>query len=149
MSERVKSATWQKARDEAFEEAQDEILDSFIKCPRCSKWVCKDGCWNVKRGLCKDCAPDLGVEMSAAQASRSVEEIWAHAAMSEEDKKLSKENWRETIVASCPKCGHSLEVNARFCPECGESLKKKEVCPKCNAKIQPNAKFCAECGEKV
>ena len=40
----------------------------------------------MKKGLCKHCAPDLGVEMSAAQSSRSVEEIWRHAAMSAEDK---------------------------------------------------------------
>ena len=38
--------------------------------------------------------------MSAAQASRSVEEVWAHAAMAEEDKKLAQGNWRETIRAS-------------------------------------------------
>lgn len=56
------------------------------------QWVCRKGCWNDKKGLCKGCAPDLGVEMAAAQAQRSVEEIHAHARMAEEDKKLSEEN---------------------------------------------------------
>ncbi len=99
---------WEKAHDEAFKEAVAELKPDFIQCPRCSAWVCRRSCWNTKRGLCKECAPDLGVEMSAAQASRSVEEIWAHAAMAEEDKQLAKEDWRETIVATCPNCERPL-----------------------------------------
>lgn len=43
--------------------------------------------------------------MSAAQSSRSVEEVWAHAQMAEEDKNLSVENSKETIRATCPECG--------------------------------------------
>lgn len=119
MGERVHSAAWERAHDAAFLEAAQELRGEFIQCPRCSSWVCKAGCWNNKRGLCKECAPDLGVEMSAAQASRSVEEVWAHAAMAEEDKKLGEENWRETIRATCPKCGVALAANVKFCPECG------------------------------
>jgi membrane protease subunit (stomatin/prohibitin family) len=149
VGERVRSHTWEKAHDEAFEEAIQEIKPDFIQCPRCQSWVCRKGCWNNKRGLCKECAPDLGVEMSAAQASRSVEEVWAHAAMAEEDKKLAEENWRETIRASCPKCEAPLATNAKFCPECGTQLKAKEACASCGARLTPKAKFCPECGEKV
>ncbi|MDD2498178.1 MAG: zinc ribbon domain-containing protein, partial [Desulfitobacteriaceae bacterium] len=115
----------------------------------CSSWVCRSSCWNTKKGLCKECAPDLGVEMSAAQASRSVEEVWAHAGMPDEDKKLSKENWKETIKATCPKCEKPLASNAKFCPECGASLINKEFCPECGAKLNPGAKFCQECGQKI
>ena len=149
MGERVRSAGWQKAHDEAFGEAVEEIKPQFAQCPRCSAWVCRTACWNTKRGICKNCAPDLGVEMSAAQASRSVEEVWAHAAMAEEDKKLGKEHWRETIRATCPNCEKPLAKNAKFCPECGTSLKAKTECSGCGAKLDPGAKFCAECGEKV
>lgn len=149
VSERVRSAAWEKAHDTAFREAWEEIKPQFIQCPRCSAWVCRKSCWNTKRGLCKGCAPDLGVEMSAAQASRSVEEIWAHAAMAEEDKKLAKENWRETVRASCPKCEAPLAQNAKFCPECGEKLKGATHCIECGAKLLPGAKFCAECGTKT
>lgn len=95
------------------------------------------------------CAPDLGVEMAAAQASQSVQEIWAHAAMSEEDKKLSTEYWREGITATCPNCEKPLASNAKFCPEYGYSLKPKDKCPNCGAKLLPDAKFCAECGQKL
>jgi membrane protease subunit (stomatin/prohibitin family) len=148
-TEQVRSAGWEKAHDEAFVEAVSEVKPFFIQCPRCNEWVCRQKCWNTKKGLCKSCAPDLGVEMAAAQASKSVEEVWAHAAMAEEDKKLGTEYWREGITATCPKCEAPLAANAKFCPECGTNLKQKELCPKCGAKLLPNAKFCGECGEKV
>jgi hypothetical protein len=149
ISEQVRSAGWRQARDAAFENAMRQIKPSFVQCPRCSTWVCRKSCWNEKRGLCKNCAPDLGVEMSAAQASRSVEEVWAHAAMAEEDKKLAEGNWNETIRATCPKCETPLATNAKFCPNCGEALKKDTHCTQCGAKLQPGAKFCADCGAKV
>lgn len=149
LGERVRSAAWEKAHDEAFTHAINELRPAFIQCPRCSSWVCRKSCWNQKRGLCKNCAPDLGVEMSAAQASRSVEEVWAHAAMAEEDKKLETKQWRETIRASCPQCEAPLANNAKFCPECGAKLKDKSLCEACGAQLTPNAKFCPECGEKV
>jgi ribosomal protein L40E len=149
ISERVRSAGWEKAHDDAFVEAIGELKPSFVQCPRCQTWVCRKSCWNNKRGLCKNCAPDLGVEMSAAQASKSVEEVWAHAAMSEEDKKLAKGNWRKTIRAACPNCEAPLATNAKFCPECGTKLQEENVCAQCGAKLQPKAKFCAECGAKT
>ncbi len=149
VTENVKSATWERAHEKAFEQAAKELSPKFIQCPRCMNWVCRESCWNQEKGICKSCAPDLGVEMAAAQASKSVEEIHAHAAMAEEDKKLSKEYWREGIKGSCPKCEKPLAKNSKFCPNCGYSLKLKNECPKCSAKIQENAKFCAECGESI
>lgn len=86
--------------------------------------------------------------MSAAQSSRSVEEVWAHAAMAEEDKHLDKAEWRETIRASCPECGAPLASNAKFCPECGAKLKEKRFCTECGTAMPPNARFCPECGAK-
>jgi membrane protease subunit (stomatin/prohibitin family) len=146
---RVHSAAWEKGHDDAFDAAIKEVRPEFAQCPRCSTWVCRKACWNTKRGLCKSCAPDLGVEMSAAQASRSVEEVWAHAAMAEEDKKLGKESWRQTIRASCPECEAPLAGNAKFCPECGAKLKTTAFCTGCGSKVTPGAKFCPECGEKL
>jgi predicted amidophosphoribosyltransferase len=69
--------------------------------------------------------------------------------MAEEDKKLGKENWRETIRATCPECEQPLATNAKFCPNCGAKLKTVQHCTECGAKLQPGAKFCAECGRKV
>ncbi len=149
IGERVRSASWERAHDEAFVEAMEKLKPDFAQCPRCSSWVCRKSCWNTRRGLCKQCAPDLGVEMSAAQASRSVEEVWAHARMSQEDKKLSQENWAETIRAACPECEAPLAENAKFCPECGAKLKKAGKCKECGAKLPDRAKFCSECGTKI
>ncbi len=149
LTNRVHSAAWEKAHDNAFLEAVKEVEGDFIQCPRCQAWVCKERCWNNSKGLCKGCAPDLGVEMSAAQASRSVEEVWAHAHMAEEDKKLSEENWKDTIRASCPSCGASLEKNSKFCPDCGEKLNASKHCPECGEKLKPTAKFCISCGTKI
>jgi len=84
--------------------------------------------------------------MAAAQADKSVEEVWAHAKMSEEDNHLTELDWREGIVASCPACGAPQETNATFCPQCGKDLKAGQHCTQCGAKLQPEAKFYAESG---
>jgi len=150
LGERARSAGWEKAHDEAFTKAMEELKPDFIQCPRCNSWVCRKGCWNNAKGLCKNCSPDLGVEMAAAQSSRTVEEIWAHSKMAEEDREMLKEeSWREGVRATCPKCNAPLEGNVKFCPECGAKIKSQAKCSKCGAKLNPGAKFCADCGAKA
>jgi len=150
LGERVRSSGWEKAHDEAFERAMQEVLPEFVQCPRCSNWVCRKRCWNAKRGLCKDCAPDMGVEMAAAQASRTVEEVWAHSKMAEEDREMLEEkSWREGVRATCPNCNEPLAKNAKFCPSCGTKIMAAAFCAECNAKLDPGVKFCAECGAKT
>ena len=149
VSERVRSAGWKKAHDNAFVNAIEELRPDFIQCPRCSTWVCRKSCWNTKKGLCKNCAPDLGVEMAAAQASKSVEEVWAHAEMAEEDKHLTEKDWREGVRASCPQCEAPLANNVKFCPECGAKIQQAAFCTQCGGKMASGAKFCPECGAKA
>ena len=150
LSERARSATWEKAHDDAFEKAMEELKPDFVQCPRCSGWVCKKSCWNNQKGLCKNCAPDLGVEMAAAQSSRTVEEIWAHSQVAEEDRSMLKEeNWRAGVRATCPQCNAPLEKATKFCPECGAKIDPKKHCTECGAELAPNAKFCADCGHKA
>ncbi|MCL4823823.1 MAG: hypothetical protein KJZ57_06345, partial [Anaerolineales bacterium] len=91
LGERARSAGWQQAWDKALVEAVQQIKPNFVQCPRCSAWVCRKSCWNQSRGLCKNCAPDMGVEMAAAQASRTTEEIWAHSKVAEEDREMLKD----------------------------------------------------------
>jgi membrane protease subunit (stomatin/prohibitin family) len=116
---RARSAGWQKAHDDALAEAVEETRGSFIQCPRCNQWVCRKACWNTPSGLCKECAPDRRAQMSAAQASRSVEEAWAHPKGAEEARGPSEAREGEAMGAACPKCGTPRAVNAKFCPECG------------------------------
>ncbi|MCX6033765.1 MAG: zinc ribbon domain-containing protein [Chloroflexi bacterium] len=149
VGEQVRSASWQKARDDAFVKAVEELKPDFVQCPRCSSWVCRKSCWNTQRGLCKKCAPDMGVEMAAAQASRTVEEIWAHSKVAEGDREMLKdESWRAGVRATCPQCNAPLAENAKFCPECGAAIRAEKFCTKCGAKIKPDAKFCPDCGTK-
>jgi hypothetical protein len=75
--------------------------------------------------------------MAAAQASKSVEEVWAHAKMAEEDKHLADADWREGITASCPKCGAPQATNARFCAQCGADLKTAGHCTQCGPSWSP------------
>lgn len=149
VSEKVRSAGWQKAHDNAFISAIEELRPDFIQCPRCSSWVCRKSCWNAGKGLCKACAPDLGVEKAAAQASKSVEEVWAHAQMAEDDKHLAEKDWRQGVRATCPQCEAPLADNAKFCPECGAKIQQIIFCAQCGGKMKPEAKFCSECGAKA
>ncbi len=149
VGEQVRSASWQKARDDAFVNAVEELKPDFVQCPRCSSWVCRKSCWNTQRGLCKKCAPDMGVEMAAAQASRTVEEIWAHSKVAEGDREMLKdESWRAGVRATCPQCNAPLAENAKFCPECGAAILVEKICANCGAKVKPGTKFCPDCGTK-
>jgi membrane protease subunit (stomatin/prohibitin family) len=150
LGERARSATWEKAHDEAFEKAMQELKPDFVQCPRCSSWVCRKSCWNNTKGLCKECAPDLGVEMAAAQSNRTVEEIWAHSKMAEEDRAMLRdESWRQGIRATCPQCSAPLAEHVKFCPECGSKINAKKHCTNCGTSLKPEAKFCPECGNKA
>lgn len=150
LTQRVHTAAWERAHDAAFIEAVNEVRPHFVQCPRCSSYVCRDKCWNTKKGLCKSCAPDYGVEMSAAQASRTVEEIWAHSKMAEEDREMLQEkSWREGVRATCPECEAPLPANVKFCPECGAKIKTEKHCTECGTKLEPGVKFCPECGTKA
>ena len=60
VGERMRSATWEKAHDEAFMEAMRELKPDFIQCPRCSSWVCRKSCWNVKKDCVKNVLPIWG-----------------------------------------------------------------------------------------
>jgi hypothetical protein len=148
IGERVRSAGWQKARDDAFSAAIREIRPSFVQCPKCQRWVCRAKCWSVKRGLCKECSPDLAVEMSAAQSQKAVQEIWEGAQTAEEDK-VDPKAWKGVIKASCPQCGAALAGAVKFCPECGAKISTVQHCTECGAKLTPGAKFCPECGKKA
>ncbi len=150
MAGRVNSATWERAHDQAFVAAFDEIKPDFIQCPRCQSWVCRAKCWNPRKGLCKNCAPDLAVEASAAQASKTVQDIWAGAQTAEEDKPMTEAaTYKQVLQATCPQCEAPLPQNVKFCPECGAKISAESKCKKCGAKLMPNAKFCPECGQKV
>ena len=38
----IAHAAWKKGRDQAYQEAMAELIPSFIQCPRCNVWVCRE-----------------------------------------------------------------------------------------------------------
>jgi len=49
---------------------------------------------------------------------------------------------------SCPTCGASQALAARFCTACGGALIPIEACPTCGAPRSAADKFCAGCGQR-
>lgn len=98
VSGRVRSSGWQHAHDQTYDEAVAEIRGTFAQCPRCSQWVCRKACWSVRRGVCKDCAPDPDGAPAAAPAEQ------------------------RAGPGICTRCGQALPERARFCASCGESV---------------------------
>lgn len=141
----IQRAVGGKAHDEALRKAVEEVKGHFKQCSRCGKWVCPENCWNVKRGLCEDCAPDVEEEMAAAQAQATKDQIWQKAS---ETNYVKNVDMTAEAVASCPQCGAKTQAS-KFCPECGAKLRAKTDCPKCGAEVEEGAKFCPECGNRM
>lgn len=131
--------------DAALKKAVEEAKPHFTQCSRCGKWVCPEQCWNAKRGLCEECAPDLEEEMAAAQASAQKDQVWEKMAKVDHTADL---DMKGTAVARCPKCNAKTQ-GAKFCPECGVKLASKVTCAKCGTKADEGTKFCPECGQKL
>jgi len=149
VGDRVHSAAWERAHDQAFLKAVEEARPHFIRCPRCTQWVCKATCWNEARGLCKECAPDTEVEFAAAQVEAIIaqgrEAIAAGSYIGAQEKARLQ---GQALQASCPACGAALSGPAKFCPQCGAPLQQDRFCSQCGKKVPAGARFCPECGAK-
>jgi membrane protease subunit (stomatin/prohibitin family) len=133
------------AHDKAFRDAVEEAKPNFRKCPKCGHCVCVTSCWNSKRSLCCDCAPDIETELAAAQVQATVNQIRQKVQNQDMTKGL---DLTSEAIALCPDCGAKTH-GAKFCPECGRSLKPNYECGKCGTKIDAQTKFCPECGAGV
>lgn len=138
----VRSAGWQKARDDAFREAVKQAQEHFHRCPRCSNHHC-DKCWNEDEGTCISCVPRLDAELAhirrEAKLNKAREVAYEKAQVSDDDLK-------ERVV-SCPECSSPVG-RAKFCPECGASVSLNVQCGECSAEMPKSSKFCPECGAK-
>jgi hypothetical protein len=141
----IERAVQGPAHDKAFRAAIEEAKPNFRQCPKCTKWVCKASCWNEKRSLCYECAPDIETELAAAQAQTTVEQMREKIQQQDLTKDLDVTS---EAAALCPACGARTQ-GAKFCPECGKPLRPKNECTKCGTKFEAGTKFCPECGTQV
>jgi membrane protease subunit (stomatin/prohibitin family) len=140
----IERAVQGPGHDKAFREAINEAKVNFRQCPKCSHWVCGATCWNEKRMLCYDCAPDIQTEIASAQVHTAVEQM--KEKLREQD--LTKDlNLTAEATALCPACGARTQ-GAKFCPDCGKPLRAKSECNRCGTKVDAGAKFCPECGNR-
>lgn len=143
LSERFEgmSPEWHKEHEAAFEIAQNEAKNHFMRCPKCRKYVCEND-WNEQENLCVECAPRESVEVTAARAEKMVTDIRRKA--DETQVFTGAVERRQTI---CPQCGKP-SGGGKFCNNCGASL-SLERCPKCGAKNVAGTRFCGECGTRL
>jgi len=131
--------------DKAFRSAVEQTKPHFRQCPKCAQWVCLNTCWNKKRGLCYECAPDVETELASAQAQATAEQIREKVQKQDLTKDLDVTS---EAAALCPSCG-ARSQGGKFCPECGKPLRTKNECPRCGHKAEAGTKFCPECGHKL
>ncbi|HYG56537.1 MAG TPA: zinc ribbon domain-containing protein [Symbiobacteriaceae bacterium] len=109
-----------KAHDDAFRSAVESVMPHFMQCSRCGKWVCKEVCWNDRRGLCVDCAPKLEQEMAAYQSEAQLEQVREKVRATDYSRDV---NVVDQVVAKCPNCGAET-MGGKFCLECGTPVVK-------------------------
>ncbi len=114
LGERARSATWQKARDEAFARAVAEIKPLFKQCRDCGYWV-DEICWHAKRGQCVQCA-----EAEEDEAEQSYVTCPSCEADVAPGKFCSECGKRLKLERKCGSCG--VKGSGKFCAECGEPL---------------------------
>lgn len=141
----IERAVQGPAHDHAFQAAVEEAKPNFRQCPKCTHWVCIATCWNQKRGLCYDCAPDVATELASAQAQATVDQIRDKVRQQDLTADI---NLTAEAAALCPSCGARAQ-GAKFCPECGKPLRPKDECSRCGTHVEAGAKFCPECGNKM
>lgn len=141
----IERAVQGPGHDKAFHEAVEEAKPNFRMCPKCARWVCIAACWNQKRGLCYECAPNVETELAAAQAQATIDQIKEKVATQDLTKDI---DLTSEAAALCPGCGARTQ-GAKFCPECGKPLRSKNECARCGTKVEAGTKFCPECGNKM
>lgn len=138
----VRSAGWQKAKDDALREAVKKAQEHFHRCARCSNHYC-DKCWNPDDGTCISCVPRLDAELATIRREAKLNKA---REVAYEKAQVDNEDLKERVV-SCPQCEAPVG-RAKFCPECGTPVSLKATCAECSAEMPPSAKFCPDCGAK-
>ncbi len=129
------------ARDQALQQAMNEVMPHFTRCPRCSHWV-DETCWNEERGLCIYDAPKLATEMEAARSDYQIQQM--REAMQGQSLFSGDTSARQTV---CTNCGKPVG-SEKFCGNCGTPTGMNK-CTNCGNDLATGARFCGNCGNKV
>lgn len=151
-ADHIKDALRGPAWDSAFQKAIDECKPKFRQCTLCGKWVCPEVCWNNSRGLCEDCAPDLGEHAVAAQAQIAVDQMREQARAADQVRGLDVQKQVLSAATTCAKCQGTLAPGAKFCAQCGTAVTAQagpKFCSSCGGALQAGARFCSGCGTTV
>jgi Double zinc ribbon len=151
-AQHVKDALRGPAWDSAFRAAIDECKPKFRQCTRCGKWVCPEVCWNQRRGLCEECAPDLAEEAAALQANVAVDQARDKAREVDQMRGFDIQSEAVSAAVGCRNCQASLAPGAKFCAQCGAPAEQTlaaagpRFCAQCGEQLPPGTRFCAKCG---
>jgi hypothetical protein len=148
-ADHVKDAMRGPAWDAAFKQAIDECKPNFRQCTRCGSWVCPEVCWNQARGLCENCAPDLGEQAAAIQAQVAVEQTWEKARGADQMRGLDVTSQAVGVGAPCRKCQAALKPGSKFCAQCGTPAEAAgpKFCSQCGGELAAGSRFCSQCGK--
>jgi hypothetical protein len=152
-ADHVKDAFRGPAWDSAFKDAVEECRPKFKQCTRCGRWVCPEVCFNLQRGLCEECAPDLREHAPAIQAQVGVEQAWEKARAQDQMRNFDITP-EASVGAACSKCQTTLAAGAKFCAQCGSAAPQASApgprfCAQCGGALGAGARFCAGCGSAV
>ena len=145
VAQRAKSAAWEKASDKAFRKASEEIRPNSSSAPAAAPG-CAASSAGTRRRASASSAPRPRRGDGRAQADKSVEEVWAHAKMAEEDKHLTEADWREGITASCPPAAHPRRPTPGSAPSAGRTSRQRSAARRAGRSSEPSARFCSGCG---
>jgi Double zinc ribbon len=148
-ADHVKDALRGPAWDTAFKNAIEECKPKFRQCTRCGIWVCPEVCWNQARGLCENCAPDLGEQAAAIQAQVAVEQTWEKARAVDQMRGVDVQSQAVSTGTTCKKCQASLTAGSKFCAQCGTPAEAAgpKFCSQCGGQLQAGSRFCSQCGK--
>lgn len=134
----VRDVTDRGARDQAMQQAMNEVMPLFKRCPRCSRWV-DETCWNEEAGLCVGDAPKLAGEMAATRSEYERQQM--REAMSQERHFSGDTAAKQTV---CSNCGKPVG-SEKFCSNCGTPVGMRH-CTQCGDELATGARFCGNCG---
>ena len=146
VAQRAESAAWEKAGDEAFKKASEEIRAKFVQCPRCSAWMCREQCWNEKKGALQAVRPGPRRRDGGRQVGRG-------GMGARQDGRGGQAPHRVRLALGhhrlLPELRRGAGDQRQVLRRVRRRPQSRKALTQCAAKLHPGAKFCAECGTKA